>query len=63
VYIHSDSLYRLGKAIQAEHLMWAQKERLAAEARRSRSSRRRLRLVSPIRFEVRELEPRQSEAS
>ena len=63
MYVNSDALYRLGKAIQDDHLRWAEGERLAAEARRSRSSRRRLRLVSPIRFEVRELEPRQSEAS
>jgi hypothetical protein len=63
VYVNSDLLYRLAKELQAEHLRWAARERLAAEARGSHSSRRRLRLVSPIRFEARDLTPHQSEAS
>jgi len=63
VYVNSDSLYRLAKELQAEHLRWAARERLAAEARRSRSSRRRLRFVPPIRFEEGELTTEQYEAS
>jgi hypothetical protein len=63
VYVNSDALYRLAKEFQAEHLRWAARERLAAEARRSRSSRRRLRVVSPIRFEARELTTGQYEVS
>ena len=63
MYVNSDLLYRLAKEVQAEHLRWAARERLAAEARRSHSPRRRLRLVSPIRFEARDLTTRQSEAS
>ena len=63
VYANSDSLYRLAKEFQAEHLRWAERERLATAARKSRISRRRLRLVSPIRLEARELEPSHSEAS
>ena len=63
MYVNSDALYRLAKEFQAEHLRWAARERLAAEARRSRSSRRRLRVVSPIRFEARELTTGQYEAS
>jgi hypothetical protein len=63
VYVNSESLYRLAKEFQAEHLRWAARERLAAEARGSRRSRRRLRIVSPIRFEARELTTGQYEAS
>lgn len=63
VYVNSDSLYRLAKEFQAEHLRWAQRERLANEARRPRGSRRRLRLVSPIRLEARDVAPDQAEAS
>ena len=63
VYVNSDSLYRLAKEFQAEHLRWAERERLAAAARRSRNSRRRLGLVSPIRLEVRELKPHERGAS
>ena len=35
MYVNSDLLYRLAKEFQAEHLRWAERERLAAEARRS----------------------------
>jgi hypothetical protein len=63
VYLNSDSLYRLAKEFQAEHLRRAARERLAAEARGSRRSRRRLRIVSPIRFEARELTTGPYEAS
>lgn len=63
MYVNSDSLYRLAKEFQAEHLRWAQRERLANQARRSRGSRRRLRLVSPLRLEARDMAPNQAEAS
>lgn len=61
--MNSDALYRLAKEYQTEWLRWAVRERLAAEARRVRATRRALRVVSPSRVPVTHQVPDQQEAS
>lgn len=63
MYLNSDPLYRLAKEYQTERLRWAARERLAAEARRIRSSRRALRVASPSRVPVVPQVPDRQEAS
>lgn len=63
MYVNSDALYRLAKEYQTEWLRWAAQERLAAEARRVRTSRRALRVTSPSRLRVAQQVPDGQEAS
>jgi hypothetical protein len=63
VYVNSDALYRLAKEYQTEWLRWAARERLAAEARQVRTSRRTLREASPSRVRVARQVPDRQEAS